>query len=326
MTTKFGFTKMNITEFESWILGLRVARTVLYIQEHHTWNPSYASCTPNNHFDIQQGMKTYHVSNNGWMDIGQHFTTFPDGNILTGRSLEHTPACIVGFNSNSICIENLGNFDAGKDVMTAAHKDTIVRMTAALCKKFGITVNSNKVVYHHWFNLTTGERNNGTKNNKTCPGTAFFGGNSVSACEQNFLPLVSAALNGSSTTGSANILKYVMVATDRLNIRSAANAQSNKVNGVLPATLGAVLRVFEVKNGWYRISGSQQHWVSGSYTTEVTRATVNADTLNVRSGPGTGFPKVGSFMKGQELFIIEEQQGWFKISSDNKWVKKEYLT
>jgi hypothetical protein len=30
-------------------------------------------------------------------------------------------------------------------------------------------------------------------------------------------------------------------------------------------------------------------------------------------------------MKGQEVFIIEEQQGWCKISADNKWVKKEFL-
>jgi hypothetical protein len=325
MTTKVGFTKMNISEFESWISNLRVARTILYVQEHHTWNPSYASCSPTNHFEVQQGMKTYHVSNNGWMDIGQHFTTFPDGSILTGRSLEQTPACILGFNSNAVCIENLGNFDTGKDVMTTAHKDTIVRMTAALCKKFGITVNSNKVVYHHWFNLTTGERNNGTKNNKTCPGTAFFGGNSVSACEQNFLPLVSAALNGTPATGPTSILKYVSVNTDSLNIRSDANAQSSKVSGVQPAILGSVLRVFEIKNGWYRISGSQQHWVNGSFTLEVTRATVNASTLNVRSGPATTFPKVGSFLKGQELFIVEEQQGWCKISADNKWVKKEFL-
>lgn len=325
MTTKFGFTKMNISEFESWISNLRVARTILYIQEHHTWNPSYASCTATNHFDMQQGMKTYHVSNNGWMDIGQHFTTFPDGSILTGRSLEQTPACILGFNSNAICMEHVGNFDANKDVMTQAHKDTIIRMAAALCKKFGIAVNSSKVVYHHWFNLTTGERNNGTKNNKTCPGTNFFGGNSVSACEQNFLPLVSAALNGNPIAASPNVLKYVSVNTDSLNIRSDANAQSSKVSDAPPATLGAILRVFEIKNGWYKISGSQQHWVNSSFTKDVTRATVNATTLNVRSGPGNSYPKVGSFMKDQEVFITGEQQGWSKISADNKWVKREFL-
>jgi hypothetical protein len=326
MTTKFGFTKMDINEFETWVSNLRIARTILYIQEHHTWNPGYIQFKQTNHFELQQGMKTYHVSNNGWMDIGQHFSTFPDGTILTGRSLESTPACIVGFNSNAICIENLGNFDTGKDVMTAAHKDTIVRMAVALCKKFGIAVNSNKIVYHHWFNLTTGARNNGTGNNKTCPGTNFFGGNKVADCDKNFLPLVNAALNGTRVVQNVAVVKYAFVNTDSLNIRDSASAQGKKVSDREPALLGSILRVFEEKNGWYKISGSQQHWVNAAYTKEVNRATVNANTLNVRSGPGSTFPKVASFTKDQEVFIIEESNGWCKISADNKWVKKEFLT
>jgi hypothetical protein len=325
MTSKFGFTKMDISEFETWISNLRVARTILHIQEHHTWSPSYINFKGNNHFDLQQGMKSYHVSHNGWMDIGQHFTTFPDGTILTGRSLESTPACILGFNTNAICIENLGDFDIGKDAMTVEHKNTIVRITAALCKKFGIAVNSDKVVYHHWFNLTTGVRNNGTGNNKSCPGTNFFGGNKVENCNQNFLPLVTAALNGAAPQPAQNIIKYVAVTADSLNIREDANAQSKKVTGVEPATLGAILRVYGEKNGWYKISASQQNWVNGSFTKDVTRATVNATTLNVRSGPGTNFPKVSALTKNQEVFIVEESNGWCKISSDNKWVKKEFL-
>ncbi|WP_316829231.1 SH3 domain-containing protein [Pedobacter aquatilis] len=325
MTSKFGFTKMDINEFETWISNLRVARTILYIQEHHTWSPSYVQCKANNQFEIQQGMKTYHVSTHGWMDIGQHFSTFPDGSIVTGRSLENTPACIVGFNANAICIENVGNFDTGKDVMTSAHKQTIVRMTAALCKKFNIAVNSNKIVYHHWFNLSTGVRNNGSGNNKSCPGTNFFGGNKVADCENNFLPLVSTALNGTTMPKPANIEKYVCVTTDSLNIRTDANAKSKMVTDREPVTLGAVLRVFEEKNGWLKISGSQQQWVNGAYTKEVKRAAVNATTLNVRSGPGTTYPKVASFAKGQEVFVIEENNGWCRISSDNKWVKEEFL-
>jgi uncharacterized protein YraI len=46
----------------------------------------------------------------------------------------------------------------------------------------------------------------------------------------------------------------------------------------------------------------------------------------VRSGPGTNFPKVSALAQNQEVFIVEESNGWSKISSDNKWVKKEFLT
>ncbi|RLJ80510.1 SH3 domain-containing protein [Pedobacter alluvionis] len=326
MTSKSGFTKLSISEFEQWIANLKVAKTILYIQQHHTWNPSYISFKNDNHFELQLAMKNYHVNNNGWMDIGQHFTTFPDGSILTGRSLEQTPACIFGFNANAICIENLGNFDLGKDTMTAAHKETIVRITAALCKKFNIPVNSNKIVYHHWFNLSTGERNNGTKNNKTCPGTNFFGGNKVADCEKNFLPLVTNILGTVAPSTNVSVLKYVYVTADTLNIREEANIQSNKVKGMDAATLGAILRVYEIKNGWYKISSSTNNWVNASYTKDVKRYTINTNALNVRSGPGTNYPKVGSLSKNQEVFVIEEENNWFKISADNKWVKKEFLT
>lgn len=326
MTSKLGFIKLSISEFEQWIANLKVAKTILYIQEHHTWNPSYISFKGDNHFELQFAMKNYHVNNNGWMDIGQHFTTFPDGSILTGRSLEQTPACIFGFNANAICIENLGNFDLGKDNMTAAHKETIIRVTAALCKKFNIPVNSNRIVYHHWFNLATGERNNGTKNNKTCPGTNFFGGNKVADCEKNFLPLVANVLSTAAPSTGSPILKYVYVTADTLNIRENASSQSNKVKDRAAATLGAILRVYEIKNGWYKISSSANNWVNASYTKDVKHYNINANVLNVRSGPGTEYPKVATLSKNQEVFVIEEKNNWFKISTDNKWVKKEFLT
>jgi hypothetical protein len=162
METQYGFTKMDISEFENWMANFRVGRTVIYLQQHHTVAPSYRHFNGTNHFQLQRNMKDYHVGNNGWMDIGQHFSIFPDGAIVTGRSLELTPACIYGNNSGAICIENVGFFDTGVDVMSPAQSDAIVRATAAICKKFGIPVNTDKIVYHHWFHLSTGSRNNGT--------------------------------------------------------------------------------------------------------------------------------------------------------------------
>ncbi|RVU02735.1 amidase [Mucilaginibacter limnophilus] len=326
MTTKFGFTKMDIQEFTTWLSSLRVARTVLTIQEHHTYSPSYANFKSNNHFEMQKAMKDYHVIHNGWADIGQHFTTFPDGTILTGRSLEKSPACITGQNANAICIENVGNFDTGKDAMTAAQKATIIKLTALLCAKFNRPVNDTNVVYHHWFDLNTGRRNNGTGNNKTCPGTAFFGGNKVSDCVQNFLPLVSAEISTPDVPTTTNVLKYAVVTASTLNIRTQPNAVTAKAADRAPATFGSVLRVYEEKNGWYRISASQQHWVAAQYTTAVRRATVTADTLNVRTGPGASFAKAGSYLKGQELFIIKEENKWARVNMDERWVSIDYLS
>ncbi|MEO6151227.1 MAG: SH3 domain-containing protein [Mucilaginibacter sp.] len=324
MTTKFGFTKMTIQEFETWITTLQIARTILTVQEHHTYIPSYSSFNGSNHFDMQLGMKNYHVNQNGWNDIGQHFTTFPDGTILTGRSLEKSPACITGQNANAICIENVGNFDTGKDNMTTAHRDTIIRITAKLCKRLNLPVNSNSIVYHHWFDLSTGQRNNGTKNNKTCPGTGFFGGNKVNNCEANFLPLV-AGQTAPPVAPVTNILKYVSVTASTLNIRTQPGAISPKAADRQPATLGAVLRVYQEQNGWYKISGSQAHWVAAQYTVTVKLATVTATTLNARSGPGPSYEKIGSYLKGQELFIVKEENKWCKVNMDERWVSKDFL-
>jgi SH3-like domain-containing protein len=326
METKYGFTKMTPAEFEGWISAQRVARTILTLQQHHTWNPDYLSFTGDNHFELQKGMRDYHVTHNGWQDIGQHFSIFPDGMIVTGRSLEKSPACIFGFNVNSICIENVGNFDLQKDIMREAQKNSIVDVTASLCHKFSIPVHTDKIVYHHWFNLSNGERNNGTKNNKSCPGTAFFGGNKVEDCKTHFLPLVRQTMNQSAVDDSHPILKYVCVTSAILNIRKQPNGSAEKATDRGPAELGAILRVFKIQNNWYKISGSKQHWVSGRYTQDAKRGTVKADTLNVRNGPGADFSRVGSFLKNQEVFIIDEVDGWGKVSMEEKWVNTNFLT
>lgn len=325
MKTKYGFTKMSISEFKNYIQNLRVARTIITLQQHHTYNPDYALFNGNNHFELQKGMKNYHVYSLGWMDIGQHFTIFPDGTILTGRSIEYSPACIYGQNQHVICIENLGNFDIGGDIMNTTQKEAIVKATAAICFKFNIPVNADKIVYHHWFQLGSGVRNNGSGGNKSCPGTNFFGGNKVEDCESNFLPLINQELNGQTNNNPNTILKYVSVTASSLNVRIGPNTSNSKTSDRAPATYGSILRVYDEQSGWLKISGSKDHWVYARYTEDVIRATVNATVLNVRNLPGVNGLKIGAVSKDTEVFIYEEQNNWCRISVEEKWVSKRYL-
>lgn len=106
METKYGFKKMTSKEFDQYISNLKIARTVLTIQQHHTYIPSYIHFKGNNHFELQRGMKNTHINQNGWADIGQDISIFPDGAIVTGRSFEKSSASINGNNANSFCIEN----------------------------------------------------------------------------------------------------------------------------------------------------------------------------------------------------------------------------
>ncbi len=321
MQRRFGFLLLTPAEFEDWIAQQNVARTVLYIQEHHTWVPSYAHFRGNNHFELQRSMQQFHISANGWRDIGQHFSIFPDGMIVTGRSLEQSPACIFGFNAHSVCIENVGDFDEGKDAMRPEQREAIVRVTAALCKRFNVSITTDRIVYHHWFDLSTGNRTNGTGSTKSCPGTAFFGGNKVPDAEANFLPLVRALIQ----TGQVPppVLKYGYVTVEWLNVRNQPSARARRIN-VTP--FGSVLRIYEVQNNWYRISASKQEWVSANFVREVQRATVtNTAVLNVRSGPSTQFDVIGTLVRNEEVFVFEERGNWAKINVDERWVSKSFL-
>jgi hypothetical protein len=189
MEQKFGFTKISSAEFTNWLSTIKITRMIKGVQQHHTFSPNYSSSA--DHFHVQKGMKDFHVNQRGFSDIAQHFSIFKDGTIVTGRDLNMIPAGIKGNNTGYIWIENVGNFNLGGDSMTEEQKAAIILVTSELFKKLKLPLHTQSLVYHHWFDLDTGKRTNGAGNTKTCPGTAFFGGNKVADCEENFLPLVS---------------------------------------------------------------------------------------------------------------------------------------
>lgn len=182
---------LALNEFKNYIISLNVSRKIKLIQIHHTYSPSYAQFKGDNHLELQKGMKNYHINTNGWNDIGQHFTIFPDGKIVTGRSMESNPAGIRGANTGAICIECLGNFDKGGDTMTAEQKNAIVGVVKILCDVFKLDVSYN-VVYHAWYTASGHDLGDYYKGHsaKTCPGTNFFGGNGLTAFMNNFVPAV----------------------------------------------------------------------------------------------------------------------------------------
>lgn len=185
----------KIDEFTDWLKNYRVTRSITLIQNHHTWLPDYKTFNGKNHFQLLASMEQAHKER-GFAQIAQNLTTFPDGTLAVCRSINTIPAGIKGANTPGICIEHVGNFDAGKDAMNQNHRDIIVALNAALCKKLKLTPGTDTIVYHAWYNLSTGLRDNddgtkaGDRDHKTCPGTAFFGGNTATAAASNFIPLI----------------------------------------------------------------------------------------------------------------------------------------
>jgi peptidoglycan hydrolase-like protein with peptidoglycan-binding domain len=125
------------------------------IHVHHTYIPNHSHFTGENHHDLQNGMRRFHVMSRGFADIAQHVTLFPDGTFLTGRNFAKNPASILGHNSGlPFCVEMVGNFDVGNDVFEGAQKEAMLK----LAKYFR---DQNKYVRFHNENSA-----------KSCPGTS----------------------------------------------------------------------------------------------------------------------------------------------------------
>ena len=63
-----------------------------------------------------------------------------------------------------------------------------------------------------------------------------------------------------------------------------------------------------------------------SSTVYADSVTINADHLNVRSGPGTGYASLGKVNTGESYSIIDEKNEWLKIKWHNQtgWVAKKF--
>lgn len=264
MQSKYGFTLFNIAEFDTWLQESRFNRAIILLQNHHTWLPDYGSFKGNNHFALLKGMNDSHIER-GFDMIAQNVTTFPDGTLAVCRPIDRVPAGIKGANSKGICLEHVGNFD-GKDQMTEAHHNTIVDTNALLCREFSLTPSSESIVYHHWYDLNTGKRTNGTGTTKSCPGTAFFGGNTVQSAATGFIPLVASKLGGAVPAVNPSSLPggtlASVTAASSLNIRNAPAADALLLGSL---RRGAAVNVYTTQNRWCRIHPTEERWVYARY-------------------------------------------------------------
>ena len=263
MKQKGKFILFNKEEFKNWLLSSSFKRTIKLIQSHHTYLPGYSHFNGNNHFEKVEGMERTHIDR-GFGEIAQNVTTFNDGLICICRNFDKIPCGIRGANQYGICIENLGYFDLGKDKMTEEHKTTIIFVNVLLCYKFKLIPNINSIVYHHWYDLTTGKRTDGQGNTKSCPGTDFFGGNTVEAAKKNFIPPIlleyNSLLNNSTNIQIVNktVLpkgEVIVNINDILNVRSSPDWKASLVRTLKN---GDIIEIYEEKNSWYKINCHRQ--------------------------------------------------------------------
>ena len=259
MKTLNGFIRFNnIEEFKSWLDKQKVNRKITKLQVHHTFLPDYSCFYKSNgktedELTRQQSIKDFHIKSNGWGDIAQHFTIFPNGKIVTGRSLEKTPIGIKNWNTSAICVEIYGNFDKGHDIMTNEQKESVKALYYYLAKKFNIEINSNNIKPHAWFTSGGTMLNDyiPSRSAKTCAGTNFFGYGVSKAGFEKFIKEVKEYKKATGTTPVATpINKFkIRVLSDSLNVRKVADWNAPAITTVKKGQYLEVVELVTPLNG-----------------------------------------------------------------------------
>ena len=156
-------------------------------------------------------------------------------------------------------------------------------------------------------------------------------------------------LSGSESDGSISDgteARQGVVTDGPLNVRSGAGTSYSRVGTLQKGDLVTVTD--ESVDGWYGITcGDVSGYVSSQYIsfdldsvegdtpdnsvedTEPVDGVVTADVLNVRSGAGTSYDRVGTLSVGTLVTITDESvDGWYGITSGSieGYVSAEYIT
>lgn len=127
--------------------------------------------------------------------------------------------------------------------------------------------------------------------------------------------------------GTAANIKGI-INTAELNIRKEPTTDSDRVGGYV---YGNRVTITETKDGWGK---TDKGWISLNYVYQdgtkgknTAKGIVSGDQVNVRSGPGTDFDKVGSMSYGERVNILEQ----FKYGNttwactEDGWVCLDYV-
>ena len=126
------------------------------------------------------------------------------------------------------------------------------------------------------------------------------------------------------SNGSFAVLGYGVVDIKSLNVRVGPGTDYSKIKEI---PQGVRYAYYEVSDEWVRIS---EGWVSTSYfyiegTTaeDAAAGIVTTNDLNVRTGPGTSFKRVGSYMEEDTVEILAVVNGWGY--TEKGWISMMYV-
>lgn len=120
------------------------------------------------------------------------------------------------------------------------------------------------------------------------------------------------------------------VTASLLNVRESANTSATVITQLSKDTQ---VNVLDSTDGWYKIStGESEGWVSADYISVADgtpKGTITGNNVNVRTGPSTGNDIVIVVSAGENVNILTNDNGWYKVEFSSGvvgWVKGDYIS
>lgn len=132
--------------------------------------------------------------------------------------------------------------------------------------------------------------------------------------------------------GNSAMAGQVVTTSGRLNVRSRASSGASVVTSL---ARGSYVVLSEKSGSWWRVeyAGGKYGYCHQDYIRVVdsrfAAVTTQSGSLNVRSGAGTSYTKVGSLAKGEGVLVLSESAGWSRIlyhGTKTGYVSSRYLS
>ena len=156
MKSFYKFNVMTIDEFKAWLYTKEITRPVRSIHNYHTIMPHYARFSGNNHLQILREVEENQTFENGYDEIAQHITVFPDSKIAICRDINKIPGGFNGSMQFSIRVEYIMNPVNGDCPITDNLVDYNIWLNALLCMKLNINPSAFIITNHAPAELVSG--------------------------------------------------------------------------------------------------------------------------------------------------------------------------
>lgn len=128
----------------------------------------------------------------------------------------------------------------------------------------------------------------------------------------------------------------VTVTGDSVNVRTGPATYYDRVDAYVQETAVPITEIYKIggytwgrsEKGWFRLDYTNYADLKAAQTQFPKEGVIIEDNVNVRTGPGTGYDRVGRMQRGERVTITEEAKGgayrWGKLP-DGTWICLDYV-